>query len=145
MVTQSVGNGYTMNSFLIWGTILIGLLFVTTVAFRLLGVKWFSRSFPAAHLLFIAIAACRYFSTPRVDSLDGAWWILPAAFDLPISLVLARFPGLIVPEWRFATSLAILGTLQYYMIGLCLDWFVASRRKKNRRQEDANNSQHTYS
>jgi hypothetical protein len=124
-----------MNSFFIWGIILIGLLFFTSVTFRLLGVKWFSRSFPAAHLLFIAVAACGYFSAPRVDSLDGAWWLVPAAFDLPISLVLVRFPGLIVPEWRFASSLAVLGTLQYYVIGLCLDVFIVSRKSRGGRKE----------
>lgn len=102
------------------------LLGVFTVALRGLSLRHFSTSFAAGYVAFIAMAALLFFASPK-DAQAELYWLIPAIVTLPASLLL--FIVKPCSAIGVAIALFILGTIQYWGIGLLIDWLVTKRIK----------------
>jgi len=95
----------------------VGLLIIIGIL-RLFGVVKYAVSLPVGHVIFIAIFSCAYFSGQH-DAMANIVWVAPLLFDLPISLLLILFRT--GSEYELAFMLAVLGTMQYWLIGCWVD------------------------
>ena len=104
------------------------LLAAVTTMLRCLCRSPFASSFGVAYFLFIIIAACLYFPGSK-DAQSELYWLIPSMLTIPASLLLlvAR-PGSALGA---AILLAILGTLQYWGIGLLIDWLLQKRNMRD--------------
>ena len=88
--------------------------------------KKFSLIFALSHIIFILIMSAIYFPGEK-DAQHQLFWIIPAIFDLPISLLYPLIPGnIIILAFTFAT----LGTIQYAIIGWIIDLIMSKKRSK---------------
>jgi len=98
-----------------------------SVIMREIRLKKFSYSFLIAHIIFIIFMSYVYF-TGRKDAQHQLFWIIPGLVDLPIS-ILAFF--LALGDMKIlAILLATLGSFQYFLIGLLIDFLLSKNRKE---------------
>jgi len=116
-----------------WQTVTIAgvglaiLLYVTHLLLARFNKKSLSLSFALSHIIFIAVCSAIYFPGEK-DAQHQLFWLLPAIFDLPISFI---YPILSMGNMvNLALVFAILGTVQYAIIGWGIDVLLA----KNKRQ-----------
>ncbi|MDN5566155.1 MAG: hypothetical protein L0G25_05075 [Psychrobacter sp.] len=109
----------------------IGLALLILVTHLITG-RYFQRrfwkSFAIAHILFIIIASLIYFVGEK-DAQHQLFWLIPAVIDLPSSLLVSLLPtrDIIIA----VLTLAIVGTLQYAIIGWLIDLAVAKFNKSS--------------
>lgn len=87
----------------------------------------FAWSFALGHFAFIVVLALLYFLGTR-DGQSRLYWIFPSVIDLPVSLILLLLRPRALGDAGVAVVLAILGTIQYFLIGLLVDVLIAKRR-----------------
>lgn len=102
------------------------LLAVFTITLRRFQRYSVSTSFAIGYTVFIAIAALLYFPGPK-DALAELYWLIPGILTMPASLLLF----IMKPGSALGTAILIfiLGTIQYWGIGLLIDWLMAKRQK----------------
>jgi hypothetical protein len=99
---------------------------VSTLTLRRIQRYSFSTSFAIGYAVFIAIAALLYFPGPK-DAQAELYWLIPGILTIPASLLLFIMkPG---SAMGVAIVLSILGTIQYWGIGLLIDWLMTKRMK----------------
>lgn len=88
--------------------------------------KRFWKSFGIAHCLFISMITAIYIFSKK-DAQHQLFWLIPAAIDLPVSLLFFFLPleSIIGVFFAFLT----LGTLQYAIIGGLIDLILTRFRK----------------
>jgi hypothetical protein len=103
------------------------LIAIVTYVLRRFNKQKFSLAFAIAHFIFILIMSAIYFPGEK-DAQHQLFWILPAMFDLPLSFIypLLAFGNMVVLAIVFAT----LGTVQYALIGWCIDLIISKNRKE---------------
>jgi uncharacterized membrane protein YhaH (DUF805 family) len=125
---------------------LVFLIIGVSLVFRRFNVKQLSMSFPAAWAIFIIALAGFYYSGPK-DAQAEMFWLFPFALALPMSLLVMslRSGG---GATEFAVLLALIGSVQYGLIGWAADALVAAlkrRRKGNANQTSEVTSEHAPS
>ena len=88
--------------------------------------KRFWKSFGIAHGLFISMITVIYIFSKK-DAQHQLFWLIPAAVDLPVSLLFFFLPLECITAVFFA--FLTLGTLQYAIIGSLLDSILTRFRK----------------
>ncbi len=106
---------------------LIAIIAIVTYLLSRFNRKKYSLSLAISHLIFIIIMSAIYFPGEK-DAQHQLFWILPAIFDLPVSFIypLLAFGNMIVLAIIFAT----LGTVQYALIGWCIDLIISKNKKE---------------
>lgn len=116
-----------LTAIIITGVGLVVLTSIVSVILFRFKKKRFSYSFALSHLIFVAILSAIYFPSEK-DAQHQLFWILPAFYDLPISLV---YPLLALGNMIFLSIIfATLGTVQYAIIGWGIDLFFSKNKKE---------------
>ena len=88
--------------------------------------KRFWKSFGIAHLLFIPVVTVIYIFSEK-DAQHQLFWLIPAAIDLPTSLLFPLLP--LNSITAIFLAFLTLGTLQYVIIGWLIDLALTKSKK----------------
>lgn len=123
---MTAGAFFTMGA-----TGLAVLMVLVSLMLRGINVKRLSVSLPAAWALFMIALAVLYFPGPK-DAQAELFWVFPFALALPMSLlVLPLRSGRGATE--FAVLLALIGSVQYWLIGWAADALMAALKRRQKR------------
>ena len=112
----------------------IGLALLIVITHLIIGrytKRRFWKSFAIAHVIFMLIASLLYFPGEK-DAQHQLFWLTPAALDFPFSLLMFVFTtnDLIIS----ILILAMLGTLQYAIIGWLVDLALFKLNKSSKHE-----------
>jgi tetratricopeptide (TPR) repeat protein len=103
------------------------LIAFVTLVLRRYNQRLFSVSFAVSHIIFTIVVSAIYFPGEK-HAQHELFWILPATFDLPLSLLypLLACGNMVLVPVAFAT----LGTVQYAVVGWLIDLVISKDRKQ---------------
>lgn len=120
----------TFDDIIIEVIILFGIIFALTIGvLRIFRINRYAISLPVAHIIFISFFSLIYYSNMKHDAMEDMVWGIPFCLDLPFSLI-GIFTG-ITGKYAIPITLSIFGTIQYWLIGHCVDRYIARRLAKS--------------